>query len=157
MSVSYIGIGSNLGNRHKNCLHAIELLEIRGIKVKKKSSMYETGPWGVKDQPRFINMVIQIETSLMPHELLGVLKDIEKEIGRKDSFHWGPRIIDLDILLFNEIVMNDKKLQIPHPYLHEREFVLRPLDEIAPDVIHPVLNMSINKLAHKMLRDRDAC
>ncbi len=154
MSVSYIGIGSNLGDRHENCLRAIVLLEERGVLVQKRSSLYETEPWGVKDQPSFINMVVQIETKLKPDELLRLLKDIEKEIGRQDSIHWGPRIIDLDILLFNTLVLNEEKLQIPHPYLHEREFVLRPLNEIAPDVIHPVFHMSIDKLTHKMLRGR---
>jgi 2-amino-4-hydroxy-6-hydroxymethyldihydropteridine diphosphokinase len=155
MSVSYIGIGSNLGNRQENCLRAVEILEKRGIKVQKRSSLYETESWGVKDQPRFINMVVQIETTLKPNDLLRLLKDIEGEIGRQDSFHWGPRIIDLDILLFNTLVLNEENLHIPHPYLHEREFVLRPLNEIAPDVIHPVFHMSINKLAHNMLRGRD--
>ena len=155
MSVSYIGIGSNLGIRQENCFRAIEILEKRGIKVQKKSSLYETEPWGVKDQPRFINMVVQIETTLEPNDLLRVLKDIEKEIGRQDSFRWGPRMIDLDILLFNALVLNEKDLQIPHPYLHEREFVLRPLSEIAPDVMHPVFHMSIYKLTQNILKGRD--
>lgn len=155
MSVSYIGIGSNLGNRQENCFRAVEILEKRGIKVQKQSSLYETEPWGVKVQPRFINMVVKIETTLKPNNLLRLLKDIEREIGRQDSFHWGPRIIDLDILLFNSLVLNEENLQIPHPYLHEREFVLRPLNEIAPDVIHPVFHMSIDKLTHNMLRVRD--
>jgi len=155
MSVSYIGIGSNLGNRQENCFRAVEILEKRGIKVQKRSSLYETEPWGVKDQPRFINMVVQIETTLEPDDLLRVLKDIEKEIGRQDSFRWGPRMIDLDILLFNALVLNEENLQIPHPYLHEREFVLRPLSEIAPDVMHPVFHMSIDKLTQNILRGRD--
>jgi 2-amino-4-hydroxy-6-hydroxymethyldihydropteridine diphosphokinase len=155
MFLSYIGIGSNLGNRHENCLHAVELLEKRGVTVQKKSSLYETEPWGVKDQPRFINMAVQIETRLEPNELLRLLKDIEKEIGRQDSFHWGPRIIDLDILLFNTLVLNEENLQIPHPFLHEREFVLRPLNEIAPDVIHPVFRMSIDELTQRFLRCRE--
>jgi 2-amino-4-hydroxy-6-hydroxymethyldihydropteridine diphosphokinase len=155
MSISYIGIGSNLGNRQENCFRAVEILEKRGIKVQKRSSLYETEPWGIKDQPRFINMVVQIETTLKPNDLLRVLKDIEREIGRQDSFHWGPRIIDLDILLFNALVLNEENLQIPHPYLHEREFVLRPLNEIAPDVIHPVFHMSIDKLTQNMLGGRD--
>ena len=155
MSVSYIGIGSNLGNRQENCFRAVEILEKRGIKVQKRSSLYETEPWGVKDQPRFINMVVQIETTLEPNDLLRVLKDIEKEIGRQDSFRWGPRMIDLDILLFNALVLNEENLQIPHPYLHEREFVLRPLSEIAPNVIHPVFHMSIDKLTQNILRGRD--
>jgi len=155
MSVSYIGIGSNLGNRQENCSRAVEILEKRGIKVQKKSSLYETEPWGVKDQPRFINMVVQIETTLKPTDLLRVLKDIEREIGRQDSFRWGPRMIDLDILLFNALVLNEENLQIPHPYLHEREFVLRPLNEIAPDIIHPVFHVSIDKLTQNMLGGRD--
>ena len=155
MSVSYIGIGSNLGNRQENCFRALEILEKRGIKVQRKSSLYETEPWGVKDQPRFVNMVVQIETTLKPNDLLRILKDIETEIGRQDSFHWGPRMIDLDILLFNDLVLNEEDLQIPHPYLHEREFVLRPLNEIAPEVIHPVFQISIDKLTHNILRVRD--
>jgi len=155
MSVSYIGIGSNLGNRQENCFRAVEILEKRGIKVQKKSSLYETEPWGVKDQPRFINMVVQIETTLEPNDLLRLLKAIEREIGRQDSFRWGPRMIDLDILLFNALVLNEENLQIPHPCLHEREFVLRPLNEIAPDIIHPVFHMSINKLTQNMLGGRD--
>lgn len=155
MSISYIGIGSNLGNRQENCLHAVEILEKRGIKVQKKSSLYETEPWGVKDQPPFINMVVQIDTTLKPNDLLILLKDIEREIGRQDSFLWGPRIIDLDILLFNSLVLKENNLQIPHPYLHEREFVLRPLNEIAPDVIHPVFHMSIVKLTDKILKSRN--
>jgi 2-amino-4-hydroxy-6-hydroxymethyldihydropteridine diphosphokinase len=156
MSVSYIGIGSNLGTRQENCSRAVELVvEKRGIKVQKKSSLYETEPWGVKDQPRFINMVVQIETTLKPNDLLRLLKDIEREIGRQDSFRWGPRMIDLDILLFNALVLNEENLQIPHPCLHEREFVLRPLNEIAPDIIHPVFHMSIDKLTQNMLGGRD--
>ena len=155
MSVSYIGIGSNLGNRQENCLRAVEILEKRGIKVQKKSSLYETEPWGVTDQPRFINMVVQIETTLKPNDLLRLLKNIEGEIGRQDSFHWGPRIIDLDILLYNALVLNEENLRIPHPHLHEREFVLKPLNEIAPDVIHPLFHVTIDKLTHDMLRGRE--
>jgi len=155
MSVSYVGIGSNLGNRQENCLRAVEILEKRGIKVQKRSSLYETEPWGFTDQPLFINMVVQIETTLNPNDLLRLLKSIECEIGRQDSFHWGPRIIDLDILLYNALVLNEENLHIPHPHLHEREFVLRPLNEIAPDVIHPVFHVSIDKLTHAMLRGRD--
>jgi 2-amino-4-hydroxy-6-hydroxymethyldihydropteridine diphosphokinase len=136
-------------------VHAIELLEERGVTVQKRSSVYETKPWGVTDQPRFINMVVQIETTLEPEELLRLLKGIEKEIGRQDSFHWGPRIIDLDILLFNALVLNEENLKIPHPFLHEREFVLRPLNEIAPDVIHPIFRMSIDELTKRFLKNRD--
>jgi dihydroneopterin aldolase/2-amino-4-hydroxy-6-hydroxymethyldihydropteridine diphosphokinase len=142
----YIGIGSNLGDREKNCLHAIELLQQKGITVTKRSSLYETEPWGLKDQPYFINMVIEIETELEPEELLRKLKDIEREIGREESLKWGPRIIDLDILLFDDIILNEDTLKIPHPLMHERDFVLRPLCEIAPDKRHPVLGKTIKEL-----------
>jgi 2-amino-4-hydroxy-6-hydroxymethyldihydropteridine diphosphokinase len=146
MAIAYIGIGSNLGNRRENCLLAIELLREKGIIVLKQSSLYETEPWGMKDQPRFINMAIQIETSLEPSELLTVLKDIEKKIGRGKSSKWGPRTIDLDILLFDDIILNEDNLTIPHPLMHERDFVLRPLSEIAPDIHHPLLKLSIREL-----------
>lgn len=142
MSIVYIGVGSNLGNRQENCLRAIEFLEKRGVIVKKRSSMYETEPWGIKEQPRFINMAIEIETGLEPKELLRVLKEIEKEMGREESLKWGPRIIDLDILLFDELILRDG-LEIPHPLMHEREFVLKPLCEIAPERVHPLLKVRI--------------
>jgi 2-amino-4-hydroxy-6-hydroxymethyldihydropteridine diphosphokinase len=150
MSTVYIGIGSNLGNRQKNCLRAIELLGKRGVIIKESSSMYETEPWGIKDQPKFINMAVEIETGLTPNELLNILKDIESEIGRKKSFTWGPRIIDLDILLFDNIILNEDNLKIPHPLLHERDFVLSPLCEIAPDIKHPLLKLSMDELMQQL-------
>jgi 2-amino-4-hydroxy-6-hydroxymethyldihydropteridine diphosphokinase len=150
VAIAYISIGSNLGNRQKNCLRAIEFLEKRGIIVKKKSSMYETKPWGVKDQPQFINMALEVETELEPHELLRTLKDIEKEVGRGATFKWGPRIIDLDILLFNDLFLREDNLQIPHPLMHERDFVLKPLCEIAPERIHPLLKVSICDLLQEL-------
>lgn len=153
MSIVYIGIGSNLGNREKNCLHAIEFLEKKGITVKKMSSMYETKPWGVKDQPPFLNMAIEIETALKPKELLALLKDIEAEIGREESLRWGPRKIDLDILLFDNIVLNRNDLIIPHPLMHERDFVLRPLCEIASDIKHPLLEVNICDLLERLTRN----
>jgi 2-amino-4-hydroxy-6-hydroxymethyldihydropteridine diphosphokinase len=152
MSTVYIGIGSNLGNRQKNCLRAIELLEKRGIIIKERSTMYETEPWGIKDQPKFINMVVEIETVLNPNELLRILKDVEKKVGRKESLKWGPRIIDLDILLVDDIIINEDNLKIPHPLMHKRDFVLQPLCEIAPDIKHPLLKLSIDKLMQKLLK-----
>jgi len=150
MSLAYIGIGSNLGNRQKNCLRAIELLKEKKIIVTKRSSLYETEPWGIKDQPKFLNMVIEIETKLNPEELLVILKDLENEVGRKESLKWGPRIIDLDILLVDNLVLNQDDLIIPHPLMHKRDFVLRPLAEIAPDVKHPLLKLSIDELMQKL-------
>lgn len=152
MAVAYIGIGSNLGKREENCLHAIELLQRREIIVKKRSALYETEPWGITKQPRFINMAVEIETRLEPKDLLGVLKEIEKVMGREKSPKWGPRIIDLDILLFDDMVLKDDELEIPHPLMHERDFVLRPLCEIAPDRIHPLLKMRICDLMQRLVK-----
>lgn len=147
MSVTvYIGIGSNLGNREENCLKAIRLMEEQGIKVVKRSSLYETEPWGVKDQPMFINMVIEAETELTPQELLRVLKSIESAMGRVETKRWGPRLIDLDILFYDDMILDTPELRIPHPYIHERPFVLRPLGEIAPELEHPVLKKKIKEL-----------
>jgi len=150
MSVAYIGIGSNLGDREFNCKQAIGLIGQKGITVSKESSLYETKPWGVTDQPLFLNMAIEIETYLKPFELLRTLKDIEKEIGREETFLWGPRIIDLDILLYDNYIVNEKGLRIPHPHMQDREFVLRPLREIAGDVTHPLLLLSIEELLQRL-------
>jgi 2-amino-4-hydroxy-6-hydroxymethyldihydropteridine diphosphokinase len=150
MAIAYIGIGSNLGNRQKNCSRAIEMLETRGIVVKKRSSMYETKPRGVADQPQFINMALEVETGLEPYDLLRTLKDIERALGRRETSKWGPRIIDLDILLFNDLFLRDNSLQIPHPLMHERDFVLKPLCEIAPDKIHPLLKVRMCDLLEKL-------
>lgn len=149
MSIVYLGIGSNLGNREENCLHSIELLQNRGVSVRKRSSMYETAPWGVENQPPYLNMAIEIETELGPEALLHILQDIESKVGRAKTYRWGPRVLDLDILLFNQLVMNTEELTIPHPYMHQRDFVLRPLNEIAPGVKHPLLQSSISELLKK--------
>jgi len=156
MSTAYIGIGSNLGKRRENCLRAIELIKKKDILVIKKSSLYETEPWGVKDQPPFLNMSIEVETDLKPLELLSVLKDIERQEGREESVRWSPRVIDLDILLYDDIVMKEERLTIPHPLLHERGFVLIPLHEIAPKVIHPLFKLNVHELLHR-LQPADNC
>jgi 2-amino-4-hydroxy-6-hydroxymethyldihydropteridine diphosphokinase len=146
MPIVHIGIGSNLGNRQENCLKALELLSVRGVIIRKRSPFYETAPWGVADQPEFINMAAEVGTGLEPLELLGTLKSIEKEMGRKESGRWGPRMIDLDILFYNDVGMDSPELRIPHPLMHEREFVLRPLADIAPDKIHPILKKTVKEL-----------
>ncbi len=146
MSTVYIGIGSNLGSREHNCKTAIRHLIDNGIKVLKLSSMIETEPWGVKDQPKFINMAIQMETDLKPGELLLLLKKIERDIGRTPGKHWGPRVIDLDILLYDDLVIKTPDLEIPHPGIADRYFALKPLAEIAPELIHPVIKKSIKEL-----------
>ncbi|RJQ41124.1 MAG: 2-amino-4-hydroxy-6-hydroxymethyldihydropteridine diphosphokinase, partial [Nitrospiraceae bacterium] len=119
MPIVSISIGSNLGDREENCRKTIKLLKEKGIVVKKQSSMHETKPWGVKDQPKFINMAIEVETDKKPAEFLRVLKEIEREIGRKESVKWGPRIIDLDILFYDDLILKSQDLEIPHPLLHE--------------------------------------
>lgn len=146
MSKVYIGIGSNLGDRLRNCLSALELLRQNGLSVTKQSSMCETKPWGVTEQPEFVNMTVEAETDLAPMKLLEMIKKIEKEMGRQDTIRWGPRIIDLDILLYDDIVLKTDSLTIPHPLMHEREFVLGPLSEIAGEFVHPVLKKSIADL-----------
>jgi len=152
MSIVHIGIGSNLGNRQENCLEAIKRLEQYGLSVPKRSSMIETEPWGVTDQPYFINMAIEAETDLSPEELLLLLKNIEQSMGRVKSVHWGPRVIDLDILFYDDRIIDSADLQIPHPRLHERDFVLSPLREIAPEKIHPVLKQKVSVLKMQVQR-----
>ncbi|MCK4910871.1 MAG: 2-amino-4-hydroxy-6-hydroxymethyldihydropteridine diphosphokinase [Thermodesulfovibrionales bacterium] len=153
MTTVYLGIGSNLGNREKNCARAISLLENSGIRVQKRSELMETEPWGVEDQPKFINMAVRAETGLEPLELLSVIKNIEQEMGRnlqKNIPRWGPRVIDIDILLYGDLVLDLPELKIPHPLMHERAFVLEPLAEIAPDVLHPVLGTEISEILRNL-------
>ncbi|GAB4538607.1 MAG: 2-amino-4-hydroxy-6-hydroxymethyldihydropteridine diphosphokinase [Thermodesulfovibrionia bacterium] len=148
MALAYIGIGSNLGNREGNCKRAIELIIKRGIKVTNQSSMIETEPWGIREQPKFINMAIEVETDLSPTELLSVLKDIESGMGRVRGMRWGPRIIDLDILLYDDLIIKTPELEIPHQGTFDRFHVLKPLSEIAPQKTHPVLKKCIKELLY---------
>ena len=146
MSTAYIGIGSNLGNREGNCEKAISLLTEKGLTIIKKSSLIETEPWGVEDQPLFINMAVSVKTVLSPDKLLTLIKAIEINMGRNDTVLWGPRVIDMDILFYDDLVIISSDLSVPHPHIKDRDFVLRPLAEIAPDLIHPVLKKSIKEL-----------
>ena len=145
MPSAFIGIGSNLGDRIRNCRNAIHAIkDIAGIKS--VSSMYETEPVGIEDQPEFINCVIKIETDLTPTDLLTKLLGIEEDLGRARSVIGGPRIIDLDILFYEDRVLEYGNLIIPHPRAHLRRFVLEPLNEIDPNLVHPRLNASVSKL-----------
>ena len=148
----YIGIGSNLGDRKTNCLRAIEHLEKRGIHIIRQSSMIETEPWGVKDQPEFINMVVEAETDLSPQDLIRQLKDCEQAMGRVQSHRWGPRLIDLDILFYDDEVIETEELNIPHPEIQNREFVLRSMCELSPDMKHPVLGKSMKELFEILIK-----
>lgn len=146
-SRSYLALGSNLDNRQTNIIEAINRLSlIPEIVVVKRSSLYETEPVGYEDQHWFINAVIEISTILSPRRLLEVCLRIEDEMGRVRSIQKGPREIDIDILLYNELIVNEKDLKIPHPAMHERRFVLVPLFEIAPYIKHPILKRSIKEL-----------
>ena len=147
MAGIYLGLGSNLGNRMSNlirCLKALHL--INEIQLKKLSSVYESEPLGYSDQPWFLNMVVEIETNLEPLQLLQVTQQIEQELGRKKTFYWGPRTIDIDILSYHDIIFDHPKLNVPHRQLHLRQFVLLPLQEIAACFVHPDLKKNINQL-----------
>lgn len=146
MPLVYIAIGSNLGNRQENCLRALQLLKQSKVNPASRSSMHETPPEGITEQPHFINMAVGVQTDLPPRQLLEVLKAIEKTMGREEAVRFGPRVIDLDILLYGDVVLDEPGLVVPHPRMHERAFVLGPLTEIAPDVMHPVLKKKVREL-----------
>ncbi|MEN6371235.1 MAG: 2-amino-4-hydroxy-6-hydroxymethyldihydropteridine diphosphokinase [Armatimonadota bacterium] len=134
----YLGLGSNLNDREGNISRAVEFLaENPQIDVMRVSSMYETSPVGYKDQPDFINAVVLVETALSPRELLDVVHAIEDLMGRKRTFRWGPRVIDIDILLYGSETIDEEGIKIPHPMMTERRFVLEPLAEIAPGLMLP--------------------
>jgi 2-amino-4-hydroxy-6-hydroxymethyldihydropteridine diphosphokinase / dihydropteroate synthase len=143
---AFIGLGANLGDRTQNLREAIRRLgEVAEVKL--ASSVYETEPWGFEGQPKFLNQVVEVETELGPEELLQGLKGIEVAMGREESFRYGPRKIDLDILFYDDVRHTSDSLTIPHPALPERAFVLIPLQEIAPGFMHPELHRSISDLA----------
>lgn len=147
MKTIYLALGSNLGDRRALLEDALRRIEGAGITIAKRSAIIETEPAYVLDQPRFLNMVIEARTTLMPRALLRRLQRIERELGRKKIIDKGPRSIDIDILFYGDIVMHTKDLTIPHALLHERRFVLEPLHEIAPRFLHPLLRRTIAELA----------
>ena len=144
---AFVGIGSNVGDRIGHCRSAIEgIRRIEGCRVKRISSFYESDPVGYEDQDRFVNAVLELTSALSPLDLLDELLSIERDMGRTRTIRWGPRTIDLDLLLFGETVMSHPRLTLPHPRMHERGFVLLPLEEIAPHAVHPVLECSVRNL-----------
>lgn len=149
MPIVYLSFGSNEGDRTKNIEQAIKLLNHNPeIQVKRKSSLYETAPVDYLDQPWFLNGVVEIETDLSPLELLDTIKLIEKKLGRKEGgIRWGPRIIDLDIILYNSLLIDTPRLTIPHPRASERAFVLLPLAELAPGLLYPGRGKRVEELA----------
>ena len=147
MKTVYLGLGSNLGDRRALLEDALRRIEDAGITITKRSTIIETEPAYVLDQPRFLNMAIEAQTTLMPRVLLRTLQRIEREMGRKKIIDKGPRSIDIDILFYGDTVIRSKDLTIPHALLHERRFVLEPLLEIAPRLLHPLLRRTIAELA----------
>jgi len=141
----YLALGSNLGDREQNLKEAIASLSPQMV-VKAKSHIYETLPWGYEDQPKFLNQVLEAQTYLEPEPLLKHLKRLEIALGRKASFRNGPRLIDIDILFYDDLVLDTPLLTIPHPRLHERGFVLLPMMDIAPDLVHPVTKKSVREM-----------
>ncbi|HEX6349796.1 MAG TPA: 2-amino-4-hydroxy-6-hydroxymethyldihydropteridine diphosphokinase [Candidatus Dormibacteraeota bacterium] len=135
MTVAYLGLGSNLGSREDNMARARELIEAAGAHVLRASSVIETEPWGVSDQPRFLNQVLEVEWAGSAQDLLTAMKNVLHRIGRTPTFRWGPREIDIDILLFGDQRIDEPDLQVPHPRMWEREFVTRPLAELRPDIL----------------------
>ncbi|MDR0574838.1 MAG: 2-amino-4-hydroxy-6-hydroxymethyldihydropteridine diphosphokinase [Tannerella sp.] len=153
MSFVYLGLGSNLGDKRRNIKKALTLMIERVGDILALSDFYETSSWGYDSTEMYLNTAVKLETELKPEELLAVTQEIEREIGRRGKTVNGKyqdRIIDIDVLLYDDLMMRTPKLTIPHPLLHRRIFVLQPLFEIAPDVVHPVLKKTIADIYHLM-------
>ena len=149
--IAFIGVGSNMGDPAERCREAVERLSTRpGIRLLGRSSFYRTEPVGPQDQPWFINAVAEVRTALSPRQLFAALKEIEREMGRKQEKKWGPRLIDLDLLLYGQEVVREEGLAVPHPELHRRRFVLEPLCELASYVIHPSFGVSARGLLDRL-------
>ena len=153
MNKVWIALGSNMGEGWKNLDLAIKMMNERGVLVEKVSTYIETEPYGYTEQDNFVNAVCIAETNLSPRELLETLLKIELNMGRVRIIKWGPRIIDLDILFYEDLIIDEEDLKVPHIEIQKRSFVLEPMNEISPDKIHPVFKKSVNQL----LLDLNAC
>lgn len=146
--IAFVGVGSNLGDKIAHCEKAVaELLSVDSNRLLSRSSFYQTRPVGYLDQDWFVNGVFKMDTHLAPLDLLRAMKAVESRMGRVETVRWGPRIIDLDLLFYDEAVIRTPEMEIPHPRLHERQFVLIPLGEIAPDLIHPGRGKTVRELS----------
>ena len=149
---AYIALGSNVGRREKNIEAALNALQTtRGVEVVAVSGLFETEPvGGPAEQPKFINAAAHLRTTLGPKRLLMICNRIEDLLGRKRDIRWGPRTIDLDLLIYDREIRADPELTLPHPSMHERRFVLEPLAEIAPELVHPVLEQTVSEILERL-------
>ncbi len=154
MHSAIIAIGTNLGNKKKNIETAIKKIAQKGINVTKQAKFYETAPYGYMEQPAFLNTAIEIKTDLSPKKLLDTLLKIENEMGRVRKVHWGSRIIDLDIIFFDNLIIDEKNLKVPHPDMQNRIFVLKPLMDISPYRVHPIFCETVKTLFEKLRNDK---
>ena len=153
MAIAYLGLGANLENKQNQLLFAIQQLTEKAGNIPAFSDFYETTPWGYQSPYLFLNAAVQLETSLSPHELLNATQQIERALGRTTKSkgrHYADRSIDIDILLYDELILQTPDLVLPHPLLHERLFVLQPLAEIAPDLLHPVFKKTMATLYNNL-------
>ncbi len=146
MKTVYLSLGSNLGDRESYLRAALDQLSAAGLRLNRQSSIYETDPRDREDQPKFLNMVVEMETALFPMQLLSRLQKIERDLGRRRVIDKGPRTIDIDILFYGRSIVTTERLTIPHPRLEQRRFVLEPLAELAPDLRHPVSGRKVREL-----------
>ncbi|MDI3508134.1 MAG: 2-amino-4-hydroxy-6-hydroxymethyldihydropteridine diphosphokinase [Clostridiales bacterium] len=143
----YLALGSNIGDRDRYIREAIDMLNgHEAIKIVKVSSTYNTAPVGYTDQVDFLNAAVAIDTTLSPRELLAACLDIEQRLGRVRTIRWGPRTIDIDIIFYDDLIIDDGILTVPHPRMHERGFVLRPLYDIAPNAVHPIYKKTVEQM-----------
>lgn len=156
MAIAYIALGSNLGDKEKNLRRALLLLTQQGVEIVQVSSFLSTEPYGVTDQPQFLNAVACVRTSLAPLALLDVLLATELAMGRVRLRHWGERNIDLDLLLYEDVVLDLPRLHLPHPDMQNRDFVLLPLAEIAPELKHPTLQKTVWELKKDLMNREGA-
>jgi len=149
---AFVALGSNLGNKEENIRQALQRLEAQGVEIAKVSTLIDTKPYGVLDQPGFCNGVCEVRTELEPLELLRLLLATEQQMGRVRLRHWGERNIDLDLVFYENIIMDTKELKLPHPDMQNRDFVLVPMAELAPALVHPVLKKTMAQLKEELFK-----